>query len=45
MNKGLSVFTSSSFLWSKKKGGGEATENEKLVEKPEENGIGGGLQT
>ena len=44
--KGPSVFTSSSyFLWSKKKGGEgvEATENGKLEEKPEENGVEGGL--
>ena len=43
--KGPSVFTSSSFfLWSKKKGGEgvEATENGKLEEKPEENGVEGG---
>ena len=33
------------FLWSKKKGGEgvEATENGKLVEKPEENGMGEGV--
>ena len=31
------------FLWSKKRGEGvEATENVKLVEKPEETGVGGG---
>ena len=45
-DKGPSVNTSSSyFLWSKKKGGEgvEATENGKLVEKPEENGVGGGV--
>ena len=46
LNKGPSVFASSSyFLWSKKKGGEgvEATENGKLDKKPEENVVGGGI--
>ena len=44
-SKGPSVFTSSSFyLWFKRRGGRgvEASENGKLEEKPEENGVGGG---
>ena len=43
-SKGPSVFTSSSFFVVQEKGGEgvEATENGKLVEKPEENGVGGG---